>query len=111
MTIEWQPIFYSRLIGAKGAREMLTVWKYEVPAEDYFELSLPFNAKPLTVQTQHERPQMWVLLNKDETIYVNRRFRVAGTGHSISEPMESLQYIGTFQLHAGKLIFHIFECI
>lgn len=75
---------------------MLTIWKYEVPAEDYFELTLPFDAKPLTVQTQHGKPQMWVLLNKDENIYVNRKFRVSGTGHQISESMEVLQYIGTF---------------
>lgn len=88
---------------------MLTTWKYEVPAEDYFELSLPLGAKPLTVQAQHEKPQMWVLLDKDETIYVNRRFRVAGTGHIISESMKVLQHIGTFQLRGASLIFHVFE--
>ena len=90
---------------------MLTIWKYEVPMplEEYFELSLPVNAKPLAVQVRRGTPQMWVLLDKDETIHANRKFRVAGTGHPISEPMESLQHIDTFQLFNGNLIFHVFE--
>jgi len=52
---------------------------------------------------------MWVLLDKQETIYVDRIFRVAGTGHPISQPIEALQHIGTFQLANGSLIFHVFE--
>lgn len=88
---------------------MLTIWKYEVPPEDYFELSLPLGAKPLTVQIQGTKPEMWILLDKDETIYVNRQFRVAGTGDLISEPIDALRYIGTFQLYGGSLIFHVLE--
>lgn len=90
---------------------MLTIWKYEVPAADYFELSLPPNAKPLTVQVQRGNPQMWVLLDQDETIYVDRKFYVAGTGLPISEPMGILQYVGTFQLRGGLLVFHVFEVV
>lgn len=88
---------------------MLTIWKYEIPATDYFELFLPLNAKPLTAQVQYEKPQMWILLDKNETIYVNRKFLIVGTGHEISEPMDALQYIGTFQLLGDGLVFHVFE--
>lgn len=90
---------------------MLTIWKYEVTAEDYFTLSLPIGAKPLSVQVQGEAPQMWMLLDKDETIYTDRRFRVAGTGHPISESADALQHIDTFQLYHGGLIFHVFEIL
>jgi len=88
---------------------MLTIWKYPVPAEDYFKLSLPIGAMPLAVQAQRGQPQMWVLLEENETVFVNRVFRVAGTGHPIAEGLHHLQYIDTFQLHGGNLIFHVFE--
>lgn len=88
---------------------MRTIWKYRVPAEDYFKLSLPIGAMPLTVQVQRGEPQMWVLLEESETIYVDRVFRVAGTGHPISEELHHLQYIDTFQLAGGNLVFHVFE--
>jgi len=90
---------------------MLTIWKYEVSAEDYFVLSLPIGARPLSVQVQGETVQMWVLLDKSETIYTDRRFRVAGTGHPISESVDVLQHIDTFQLYGGTLIFHVFEIL
>ena len=90
---------------------MLTIWKYPVPVEDHFELSLPIGARPLAVQVQHGNPQMWILLDKDkdEVLYIKRRFRIAGTGHLIQESAESLHYIDTFQLLGGNLIFHVFE--
>lgn len=88
---------------------MLTIWKYEVPAEDYFKLSLPIGAMPLAVQVQRDKPQMWVLLEENETVYVDRMFRVAGTGHPIVEGLHHLQYIDTFQYMGGNLIFHVFE--
>jgi len=89
----------------------MRIWKYEVPADDYFTLSLPVGAKPLAVQVQVDRPQMWVLFDETETIYVDREFRVAGTGHPIEESKESLHYIDTFQLYEGNLVFHVFEVI
>ncbi len=89
----------------------MTIWKYEVPPTDYFVLSLPIGAKPLSVQAQGEAPQMWVLLDKDETIYTDRKFRLAGTGHLISEPADALQHIDTFQVYYGRLIFHVFEIL
>lgn len=89
----------------------MRIWKYEVPINDHFTLSLPVGAEPLTVQVQAGDPQMWILLDETETIYTDRKFRVAGTGHPIQEPRESLHYVSTFQLAGGQLIFHVFEVI
>ena len=88
---------------------MLTVWKYPIPAKDCFKLSLPIGAMPLAVQVQRGKPQVWVLLEESETVYVDRIFRLVGTGHPISEGLHHLQYIDTFQLAGGNLIFHVFE--
>ena len=52
---------------------------------------------------------MWVLFDESETVFVDRLFRIAKTGYQISEGLHHLQYIGTFQLAGGTLVFHVFE--
>lgn len=85
---------------------MITIYKYPV-GPDSFNLQLPAGAKILTVQTQNEKPWMWALVNPDaapETRY----FKVRGTGH-YCDGIDAANYIGTFQLHGGALVFHVFE--
>jgi hypothetical protein len=87
---------------------MLQIFKYEIPIDDYFEIEMPENAKILSVQMQMEMPHIWALV--DPTNFKNfRKFRLAGTGHPINHPVEQLDFIGAFQMHAGSLIFHLFE--
>ena len=88
---------------------MLTVWKYEITADDYITLRLPVGAKILSVQEQHGKPCMWCLVNDKETVHETRIFRFAGTGHPIKD--KHTNYIGTFQLFDGSFIGHIFEVL
>lgn len=84
----------------------MRVYKYGVVLNNYFELELPKDAKILTVQMQHEKPYIWALVNPAEESE-KRFFRVAKTGHPIDE--SNLQYIGSFQMNGGMLVFHLFE--
>jgi len=85
---------------------MKTIYKYPVSLTDEFILDLPKDAKILTVQMQHGKPQLWVLVDP-ENYTVERKFRLAGTGHSV--PTGAIWYINTFQLDNGSLVFHLFE--
>ena len=85
------------------------VWKFPVPlgtSSDVFTITMPEGAEPLTVQVQSSEPQIWALVNPENPL-TSRRFRMAGTGHPISE--EITRYVGTFQVFGGSLIFHVFE--
>lgn len=84
---------------------MKTIWKYAVELKDRFEVDLPMGAEFLSVQSQFGRPQMWWLV--DPRMPVTKcRFAVHGTGH----PVEGKKiYLGTFQIHDGELVFHLFE--
>jgi|TARA_Y100000034_G_scaffold69923_1_gene84401 hypothetical protein len=88
---------------------MQTIWKFELPMDDYFNIQMPKDAKILCVQAQYEKPYLWALVNSNaekETRY----FRMSGTGHLISEKFgENMIYIGTFQLVSGQFVGHIFE--
>jgi len=88
---------------------MLTIYKWAIPIEDHFILELPKIAKILTVQTQKGTPQLWAIVDsemKKETRY----FRLSGTGHPLGEDyLRIINYIGTFQMENGALVFHLFE--
>jgi hypothetical protein len=87
-----------------------TIWKFKLPIEDDFTLQLPKGYKILTVQMQNEAPCLWVLVSLEEKEMETATFRVAGTGHPID--MENyplgIEYINSFQMENGKLMFHLF---
>jgi len=87
---------------------MKKIFKYEIPISDCWEITMPKGAKILTFQTQNEAPCIWVLVDPERS-QEKRKFRVVGTGHEINEKDEKLEYIGTCQMMAGVLVWHLFE--
>lgn len=85
---------------------MRTIYKYAIQPGQ-FDIHLPKGAKILTVQTQHNQPQMWVMLDTDNNPE-RRTFVTFPTGGEVPTDTH-LGYIGTFQLAGGHLIFHLFE--
>jgi hypothetical protein len=85
----------------------MTIWTYPFDVTDEFEQLMPAGAKVLSVQVQNGQPCMWALVDAAERDEV-RKFRVVGTGHPI-ENSHALQFVGTFQIHGGMLVFHLCE--
>mgnify|MGYP001576669000 CR=1 FL=1 len=85
---------------------MRTIWKFEIPVEDHFEVQIPMASQVLTVDVQHGQPCIWALVNPDAE-RIAYKFVLRGTGHPIEEDLGP--YIGTFQLAGGGLIFHLFH--
>ena len=83
---------------------MKTIWKWTLQPET--TIDTPHGAKLLAVQEQHGEPQLWALVDPGAETE-KRTFRVYGTGHDL--PDDPGQYVGTFQMHGGALVFHVFE--
>jgi len=83
------------------------VFKYAVPANDEFTLSMPTGARLLSVQSQLGEPFLWALVD-DAAETATRKFALRGTGHD-AEGLEGSVFVGTFQLANGRLIFHLFD--
>lgn len=85
------------------------VWKYPLKLSGCNSLEIPENSIILTVQLQNEQPCMWALVNpylKKEI----RSFEIFATGQDIHiEWSWQLQYVNTFQMNSGSLVFHLFE--
>ena len=84
-----------------------TIFKYTLDVKDTQAIEMPKDAKILTVQIQHGHVRLWVLTNKLESKLETRNIAIYGTGNPI--PENCGEYIATFQLHDGDLVFHVFE--
>ena len=99
---------------------MKTIHKYLLPAHGtVLNINLPKGSEVLTVDEQHNCGYMWTLVDTDQPIEL-RIFMVVGTGHDLVEYKNQFNihtdirqlkknYIGTFQLSDGRLVYHVFD--
>lgn len=87
----------------------MKIFKYTLALIDAQDIYLPSSAQILTIQTQYETPQLWALVDPDVVVSQARTILIFGAGNEITEDIQRLKYISTFQLARGRLIFHAFE--
>jgi hypothetical protein len=84
----------------------ITIYKYKLE-KTIQELDIPVGGKVLSLQVQDNVPCIWVLVDSNK-LKVTRTFETFGTGQTIPPPYVR-EYIGTFQLLRGNLVYHVFE--
>lgn len=81
------------------------IYKYALSVDDVQRLRMPRSAKLLSVQVQRGIPCVWAWHDPSE-VAGEVEFRTIGTGHRIDgSPGE---FLGTYQLDEGGLVFHVF---
>jgi len=85
----------------------MRIWKWTLAVKDLQVVELPMGAKVLSVQVQGEGPQLWALVDEHQPLKQARRIAIYGTGNPM--PDDPGEYISTFQMHGGELVFHAFE--
>lgn len=83
-----------------------TIHKYMLSPTDMQEVRMPKGAKILCVQTQRDVPCIWAEVDVHQPMET-RVFTTIGTGHTF--PPGVLGYVGTYQIHNGRLVFHVYE--
>lgn len=92
---------------------MRSIYKYQLETTDIQTINVPkltgeesFKAQVLSVDTQSEIPCVWCLVDTEEKKQ-QVKIRIVGTGNPM--PMLSKNdYLGTYNLHDGKMVFHVF---
>ena len=85
---------------------MQRIFKYELEVADRQAIQMPTGAQILCVQVQGNVPCLWAKVN-DEATPVSREISIYGTGQALqSYPGD---YIGTFQMAQGELVFHVYD--
>ena len=83
-----------------------TIFKYPFVISDKVLILMPKNAEVLDVQMQNGTPCIWAMVDPDEPLK-ERYFIIVGTGHPL--PDKRGAYIGTFQMHGGELVWHLYH--
>jgi len=84
---------------------MLRIFKYTLDTIDEQVIKLPEFYKILSLKVQNNTPRLYVLINDKIEEEKEIRIRIYGTGHPVDEVGE---FIGTYQLSNGQLVFHAF---
>lgn len=86
---------------------MRTIYKYTFNNSVELEVMMPANANILCVQMQFNTPCIWAEVESTNDLE-KRIFRIFGTGIAIISDYV-LEYVGTFQMLSGQLIYHVYE--
>ena len=84
----------------------MVIWKERLKLADKQVITMHSGAKILDVQVQKTHLYVWFLCDQSANT-VDRTFTIYGTGRPI--PDNPGEYIATFQLDNGSLVFHVFE--
>ncbi len=102
-SLKFSPLEVEALNGAEPKR---TIWKYALEVTDLQIIRLPFGARPLGVQLQFGEPMLWAMVDPSAPLEA-RSIVTLGTGNPFSGIAG--EYLGTYQLTGGALVFHVFE--
>ena len=86
---------------------MKTIWKFPLRVDDEQVIEIPMQAQTLPIQMQRGIPCFWALV---DTAWPRVRAKIytVGTGHSITFDVYATNYLGSYQLADGGLVFHVF---
>lgn len=84
----------------------MVIYKYSLDTCTTQTFMMPAGAKILALQVQQGAPRIWALCD-EKAEKVPRTFEIYGTGSYV--PEEPGEYIGTYQIANGHLVFHVFE--
>lgn len=86
------------------------IYKFQLEVTDVQDIEMPHGSILLSVQTQNEKPCLWVLVYNTEAEIEVIRLRTIETGTPISdEDFDPLDFIGTYQLERGSYVGHVFQ--
>lgn len=90
---------------------MQTIWKKQIEVTDVQLIEVPRGSSVLSVQVQNSVPCIWYVVPDTETKETDKiQLMIFGTGNPIGENIYSydIRFIGTFQMHDGQLVLHLF---
>ena len=86
----------------------MKIFKWTLRIDGWQEIEMPIGSQILSMQIQNENPQLWALVD-EKNATEKRSFITVGTGQEI--PVDVVDYIGSYQIENGSLVFHVFEQI
>ena len=87
---------------------MFTIHKFPLTVTDEQTISLPRDARILTVDQQNGQLCLWALVDDQQPTKETHTLRIVGTGHPVNDAHE-LVHISTVVIESMNLVWHVFE--
>lgn len=87
---------------------MRVIHKFPFIVNNLFGIDMKIGAQILGVETQFGQPCIWALVDP-EAGYETREFRVVSTGFGVPDGTDLGTFVGTFMLHEGRFVGHLFD--
>ena len=91
---------------SNGRNAHKQLWKFPIPIRDDVTITMPKGAIVRAVMVQRDTPCIWAEVDA-QAPPVDRRFFIIGTGHPM--PVDATQFVGSFMIEGGSLVFHVYE--
>ncbi len=86
------------------------IYKYQLELRPCTLLKMPRGAKVIHLNVQNDIPCIWAIVDiRPDTPLVTRRFERVITGGTVFDVPPKFNYIGTYQLQNGELVYHLFD--
>lgn len=92
-------------------KDIGVVHKYPLKINEDTKVSVPFMSQFLSVQSQHNEPVAYFLVNKDAVESTHRKvhkFKVMGTGIPF-ELRRDMMFVDTLMTHDDHIVLHVFR--
>lgn len=83
----------------------MKIYKYPLVITDVQRINTFLGAKPLSIMVKNENPYLWMTVDPTANKELVR-IDMYGTGYEL--PDNPGCYIGSFMVHNGALVFHVF---
>lgn len=84
----------------------MRIWKWKIDVIDRPTVTMPVGAKLLDAQMQGGSCCLWALCDQNARAEL-RHLAIYGTGNPM--PDEPGEFVATFQMRGGALVFHLFD--
>ncbi|AUR82382.1 hypothetical protein NVP1023O_73 [Vibrio phage 1.023.O._10N.222.51.B4] len=84
-----------------------SVWKFPLKVADEQYIDVPVGAEPLKAEMQNGELCLWMLVQPSSN-KVTKKVHVHGTGHNVDDALTLGDYVDSFMMHDGALVFHVF---
>jgi hypothetical protein len=83
---------------------MRTIWKFEIPIQEEFELHLPYIHKVVLTDMQDNKPMVWIEVDLASSARIPFKFYVKATGQEIQP---NINHVGSWS--QPPFVGHLYE--
>ena len=85
----------------------MKIYKYPLNYQPIQTITIPYCAAPLSVAVQYNELVLYAMVDTEKHHTTEVQVKIIGTGHEFAYPKATEDFQGTFVMHGGRLVWHV----